>query len=173
VWLIKVITIVALLAIFGQDIRSRSVYWWLFPALLIGLLNIRLLEHEPFTIIIRSTGMNLVFLVLQLLIVSAYFSLKHRSWVNITRQLLGWGDILFLAAITVYLSFLNYLLFYLVSLTMSLLIGLSFQAGNGKPGQIPLAGLQALALALLLGVAWWYRPDDLTSDEGLLYFLTR
>jgi hypothetical protein len=166
---IQIPTLLLLLLILVQDIVSRAVYWILFPLLGLSFILLRLAAHQPGPAIVRSSAINLAFLALQLLLVSLYFSARHKSWVNITRQLLGWGDILFLACIACYLSALNFLLFYMVSLIGALLGWLFWQLlVTPKSKQIPLAGLQSLLLVLFLATDWWLLPVNLTTDNWLV-----
>jgi hypothetical protein len=112
--------------------------------------------------------MNCLFLVLQFLLVSVYFSIKNRHWVNITSELLGWGDILLPLTIAFYLSVLNFLFFYIVSLVVSLLIWVIWQMIAGKSKQIPLAGFQALCLTIFLMGDWYWKHFGAADDTWLL-----
>jgi hypothetical protein len=121
-----------------------------------------------------ATALNSAFILLQMLILSIYFSLKNGKWVNVTKELLGWGDVLFLLSLAFYLSALNFLFFYLASLIAVLICWISWQAfSKGKSKQIPLAGLQALFFLIFLGGDWWYKPIGLTSDFWLLNLITK
>lgn len=106
---------------------------------------------------------------MQFLLVSAYFSLKNRCWVNITAELLGWGDILLLLSITFYLSVLNFLFFYLVSLAMSLTAWLIWKIVSKRENkQIPLAGFQAICLFVFLMSDWYWLHFNAADDTWLL-----
>src|SRR5258707_3905758 len=100
---------------FIQDIKNRSVYWFLFLVLIILLIILNILQHHLFTESWQPVLINLSFLLLQFMLVSLYFSIKNQRWIIITTNLLGWGDILFLLSITFYLSVLNFLFFYVIS----------------------------------------------------------
>ena len=94
---------------------------------------------------------DFLFIGIQLLLLWLYFSMKNKRFINITHQYLGLGDILFLMAITFYLSPVNYVLFYIGSLIVVLLYTLTQQVLLKKVNpQIPLAGLQALLLCFIL-----------------------
>jgi len=154
------IAILALLAlVFAQDMRSRAVYWLLFP-----VLTALFIVLAGFSV---AAVINIVFLLVQFLLVSAYFSIKKRRWVNVMKGLLGWGDMLFLLSIAFYLSVLNFVFFYIASLLFVLLVAAK------RYKHIPLAGLQALLLAALLITDWWIRPFNLTSDDWLLRLINR
>ncbi len=170
--LIKILILILLLAIFIQDILNRSVYWLLFPALALSFVVIHVLQNWSFREITLGLLINLVFFGVQLGIVTIYFSFKKKHWVNITSQMIGWGDILFLLCITIYFSVLNFLFFYLGSLILSLSIWLIWKSlFKIKDKQIPLAGLQALLLAVFLSTDWYCIHVNLTDDYWLLRVL--
>lgn len=160
---VKIAILALLLLIFAQDLRSRSVYWFLFPVLtaLFMLLTFSHAYAWPTVLI------NIGFLLLQFLLVSVYFSVKRGRRVNITAGLLGWGDLLFLLSIAFYLSVLNFLFFYIASLLFVLL----FAAKRYK--HIPLAGLQALLFLIFLATDWWVKPFNATSDGWLLQLIAK
>ncbi|MBW4890137.1 hypothetical protein KXQ82_10440 [Mucilaginibacter sp. HMF5004] len=112
------------------------------------------------------TLMNAGFLILQLLLVSVYFSVKNKRWINITNELLGWGDILLLLSITCYFSILNYIFFYVFSLIAVVCIIIIRALINRRYEQIPLAGLQACILCVCLGVSWYYKIN-IANDEWI------
>ena len=172
---IKLLILFTLVLIFIQDIKSRSVYWFLFPVLIILfiLLNIQQQQHL-FSESGQPVLINMGFLSLQFILVSLYFSIKNRKWVIITSNLLGWGDILFLLSIAFYLSVLNFLFFYVISLSLVLMSWLLWQlVSKEKSKQIPLAGLQALIFTVFLASDWWLRSVDLTNDTWLLDLITK
>ena len=172
--LIKILILIILLAIFIQDIISRYVYWILFPPLALSFILMHVLQHEPFKELWIVVLINLVFLAIQLGIVTLYFSFKKRHWVNITSQMIGWGDILFLLCISFYFSNLNFLLFYLTSLILSLFFWLIWQSFlKTKNKQIPLAGLQSLLLTLFLSTDWYCIHINSTNDSWLLKILIK
>ena len=95
-------------------------------------------------------------------------------WVNIMANLLGWGDVLFLISIAFYLSTLNFLLFYMVSLVGSLLIWVIWQTIYiTKNKHIPLAGLQALIFTVFLAGDWGLKYFSLVNDAWLLRLITK
>lgn len=170
---IKVFILIVLFTIFVQDIISRSVYWIAFPILIVLLVSLRV-ANQAVSDIVQSSLINLGFLLFQLVLVSIYFSLKKRTWVNITKNLLGWGDIFFLTAIIFYLSILNFIFFYLISLVFVLFFWLIWQlVVNKNTKHIPLAGMQALVLMCFLIADWWYIHYNLTDDNWLLAIVAK
>lgn len=171
--LVNLLIIGVLLLIFLQDIRSHSVYWFLFPLLAASLLILKL-QSQFIGDAWQSILFNISFLALQLFILTVYFSVNNKKWVNVTRKLLGWGDILFLLSIAFYLSVLNYLFFYVASLLLILSFWLIRNLiTQNKYNYIPLAGLQALIFAILLTGYWCCHCFDPTDDTWLLPFITK
>ncbi len=166
--------VVILGVIFVQDTRSRSVHWLLFPALAVLFVAAGLLQHHSFLQLLQTALINILFLVVQFLLVSVYFFSKQKRWVNITAELIGWGDILLLLCVCFYLPVLNYLFFYIASLIMVLVVWIALQAVSRQRNEhIPLAGLQALFLLLFLIVNRFWLHYHLTDDAWLSNLIQR
>lgn len=172
--LIKIATVIVLLLIFLQDWKGRAVYWFLFPLLAALLVFIRFPSAIFLPELEQSVLINIGFILLQLVILTVYFSVKNKKWINITTGLLGIGDVLFLLSIAFYLSVLNFLFFYIISLIAVLFIWLIWQrVSTQKDKYIPLAGLQSLVVILFLAGDWWLRSFDLTKDTWLLNLIAK
>ena len=157
-----------------QDLKSHSVYWLMFPILISLLLILQYKKYHDLSAIWQPSLINIGFLALQILLVSAYFSIKNKKVINITDQLLGLGDILFLFSVTIYLSVLNFLFFYILSLIIVLFSWTIWKLLSRKTEHaIPLAGLQALMLIALLSYDWWVKNLNLTDDTWLLNLITK
>lgn len=140
-----------LVFIFYQDLRYKAVYWICFPILALLLFSLKFWETGFLNTIIDA-GYGLLFLLIQLLVLWGYFSIKHRRAVDITNDHLGWGDILFLVVLTLYLSPGNYILFYISSLFLVLIYALctAYLQKKHAGKHIPLAGLQAFLFAMII-----------------------
>ncbi|QEC79302.1 hypothetical protein [Mucilaginibacter ginsenosidivorax] len=170
---IRFALLLSLLVILLQDFCFRAVHWALFPLLTIGLLSLKLLEGNDASLAGEQIAVNLSFLVMVLAILTGYLFMSRRRFINITKGLMGWGDILFLAAIGFYLSVLNYVFFYIVSIPIVLILWLFYQLIAGNKGKhIPLAGLQSLLFIVFLAGDWWYFHIRITDDYWLLRYLT-
>ena len=172
-FIVRLIILVLLAVVLFQDLKSRSVLWVIFPLLSIVLIINRILQHETNGTIVVATGYNLIFLFLQLILLTLYFSARNKKWINITEGMLGWGDILFLAVIAVYCSTLNFILFYIVSLILVVMIWMALQVFSQTSRQVPLAGLQAAMFTLLLVTDWFWMHLNINSDFWIekLFFL--
>jgi hypothetical protein len=168
-FLIKFLVLAFSLAIFVEDISSRSVHWFLFPLLYLALLGADYFSSHHWTIALRHSIYNSLFIVLQLGILTLYFSIKKKKIINITDGLLGWGDILFWVCISCFFSPVIFLLYYIGSLIFVLLIWGAVSLFSNKTNRhIPLAGLQALVFALLFVIAWFKPAVKLGSDEWII-----
>ena len=171
--LIKCLVIGILILLFAQDMRWRAVYWWMYPVLLACLLADRLQAVASMDIL-RDGGWNLAFLGIQYLLLSVYFLIRKGRWIVLTRSYLGWGDILLLLCLCCYLPPLYVFLFYMLSLIVVLALSAIVISTRRHPGwKIPLAGLQALMLAMLLLWNLTGEGISLNHDEWLLMVLQR
>ena len=168
--LIKALVVTFLLYLLYQDIRYRSIYWICFPVLLFLMIILGFQEIKVFDII-QNSIFNAGFLLIQLLLLTLYFSIKQGRLVNITDGLIGWGDVLFLFSISCYLSPINYIAFYMLSLLVILSIIIICAASKKENLKIPLAGLQALLLVVFLVVDWTNTRINIHSDNWLLTLL--
>ena len=147
--ILELSTIALLLWLFWEDLKHRAVYWWLF-ALLVVCLSLNALQWaSPQEWLIQS-GCNLGFLVLQLILLTSYFSFKSGRLILLTSGWLGTGDIIFMACTSTAMGVLNFVLFHILSLIIVLAAALLFPSLRTRG--VPLAGLQGLLLACLFGI---------------------
>jgi hypothetical protein len=158
-----------LVLIFFQDMASRSVYWFLFPLLAAALTWLHFRQCGSFAQLWQSCLLNICFLAAQYVLLTVYFSMKNKKLINISSDLLGPGDMLFLLSAALYLSVLSFLFFYLASLTTILIAWAIYQLVSAKKNkQIPLAGFQALLFFIFLAGDWYLLHVNLTADTWLL-----
>ena len=165
--------VLCLLLSFGyQDFKYRAIYFFCFPILLIlgVVVGMTMLPSEDLA---TNTVWNLGFLLSQLLMLTVYFSIRQRGWVDITKDLLGWGDVLFLVCSSTFFSPVNYLLFYVFSLFAVLLLVLFYRVTvKRKMSKIPLAGMQATIMGMLLILDWNATSINAYNDDWFLqYFI--
>ena len=134
-----------------EDTRYRAISLWTFPVLFATLL----LSKAYFTSWAETfwaLKINLAMVVFQCAAVWLYLIAKHRTLVNPLQGFIGLGDVLFWLALLPAFSPINFLLFYVVSLSAALLAHVCFRqrALYGDPQRVPLAGLQALVYAAWL-----------------------
>tara|TARA_B100001115_G_C15842908_1_gene423228 strand:+ start:196 stop:639 length:444 start_codon:yes stop_codon:yes gene_type:complete len=122
-----------------QDLKFRGISWLLFPVVFALLLFHRWDEIylHPFDL-----GLNLAFLLMIILLQYIYFNLFRKKSI---KSMIGLGDILFFPLIAVALSNDHFLLFFPISLIITLLV-----SAFTRMKKIPLAGIQAALLTSVL-----------------------
>lgn len=172
-WLLFCLLVFANLVIFYQDVTTRSVVWYLFPAVAaIGVLHAYGELHSWQNVLVQ-TGINMGMLLLQVVLLKLYFILKKQRGGFIDNQI-GIGDILFLIACCGYFSPINFLFFYCTGLLFSLFLHLVINLvskGYKQEGSVPLAGYLALFMIFFIGICYIYQTD-FTNDDWLLKHLT-
>ncbi len=138
-----------LLIVIYQDFKSRAIWWGLIPLLTIavGVLGFQELGHYLW----RFWLINGLFFCLQLLVLTVYFSLKNKKITNITNRHLGLGDILFFIPLSGLFSLWNIIIFLLTILLVSIFAALLLPKHRQN---IPLAGIFAIGLIIVLGLEW-------------------
>lgn len=155
-----------------QDLNYRGIYWWMFPALLL-LLATSTIQVLDFSVMISQVIKSILFLGLQFLVLTVYISIRQKKMTNIFDGFFGLGDLLFLVAVSFGFSFLNYVLFYLLSLMVVVIFSAIFGIDSKLHGKkIPLAGYQALLYMLLMAGSWYTPVINLLSDENLINLLS-
>lgn len=141
--MLKMFLITLLLFIFFQDVKSRGVYWFLFPILM------AIAFASAWQSLTADWLLNIGFLILMMAMLTLYVSLKEKKAINITKGYFSWGDILFLLAVTPLFSLHAYILFFTAGTILSLLIHLVVMFFR-KQETIPYAGYMSLVLVPLL-----------------------
>jgi hypothetical protein len=147
-WLFFV-TALLLIIIAYEDFKNRTVHVFLFPVLLIVAIGYAYCWLSGVEVL-KNTLINACFLVVQGLLLVFYFVIKHKKWINITEAYIGWGDILFVIVTTPLFTPIAYVFFYLSSLIMTIFFVTIYKVARQKMKFIPLAGVQALWLLILL-----------------------
>lgn len=158
-----VLLAIGLLVIVVQDVQERAISWWTIPWVLVaGLWQAWTYPFWEW----RWLVVNLLFVGIQWLGVSLYFSMKHRRWVDVTQHYLGIGDVLFFVAITPLFSPLHFCCFFIGALLLILLgVGL-YRLMGASLKTIPLAGAMS-GLGLLYYPFLWYQNWS-PYEDGLL-----
>jgi len=132
-----------LLWIAYQDFKQRAVNIFLFIvlALLLSSLNLSKGSWEDKYPQVLA---NSLFLIFQFGVILLYFKIKTGKWQQVMDRKLGWGDIAFLCCLALYMPFLNFFLFYAISLFLVLLVTFARKDWRDPERGIPLAGCQAL-----------------------------
>ena len=135
-----------LILIFFQDVMQREVYWFLFP-IAFALCGVYFSQMLPLIQLLAHFGVNLLIIGVLIVIVMAYLYLRFRDTKILLWNYLGLGDVLFFGVVGICFSPLNFVLFTIVSLLLSLLFSVVFMKRNTT---VPLAGFQAICLQITL-----------------------
>jgi hypothetical protein len=173
-YLLVMITIFLLSAIAYQDYKARSVGWIFFPLLAGAGIALSCMALHSIQNALLNALPNIGFIALQILLLKLYFRVKDPKTTAFIDNKIGLGDILFLLAASFFLSPLNFILFYLLSLIFAVLLWLCRTITNSRSEQwsIPLAGIQSIFFALTICVCTLFHYS-LTDDSWLLYKCTQ
>jgi hypothetical protein len=141
--LLKVLTIVVLIGIIYEDFKYRLVKVVSYLLLLVFLVVLRVNEL-PFSDLLISAGINVLYLLLMLSICVGYIYVKFRSF-KLVNQFFGLGDVLFLIAISMWFDPVVFVFFNTASFMVALILHFIFRnipSYNNK--SVPLAGMQSL-----------------------------
>lgn len=136
-----------------QDFKERAISAWTVP--LIFAISIYLAWTNNLWQV-WFLYFNIIFIGIQLLGVSLYFSVKHRRWVNITQHYLGIGDIGFFVAISPLFAPVHFCLFFIGALILILLGAAVYHLSIKKLKTIPLAGAMSICWFLYVLLLSYY-----------------
>lgn len=155
-----------------QDITSRKVSWVVL--LSIGIVNVLVaLERIPVAVLCENAVVNFCFILFNLAVVFLYLLFRYgKGALRLFDRFLGLGDVLFWGMLLPAFSPLNFIVFHVVSLVVSLVL---YRVALYKRAQIhrtvPLAGLQSACYgSVTVGwvVGWTYNVFD---DYQLLMYI--
>lgn len=149
--LLLVILVGLLGVVIYQDFKSRAISWFLIPLLVIAFVAYALLslDIKQFGIYF---GINASIILINLLGVTLFISIKEKKLTNIIDSYLGLGDVLFFLVLATVFSPINFILFFLGSIFLTTLIyGIVVLVKKQKQTLIPLAGaMSALLVATII-----------------------
>ena len=152
---LKLITAVLLCVIFYQDVKSRMVYGFLFPAtaVLLGILHYVHVEKVSFFVGIAG---NVGFISLLIFILFLYS--KIRLKMPFINGSFGLGDLLFFYALCfAFPNFTFTVLFFVFSVFFAMALHLIMRKRQ-RDKTIPLAGYMALFFAITFCISIFYEP---------------
>jgi len=160
----KIAIVPILLVIAIQDFRFRRISWLLVLMLMFLLLVIGIGEIG-YNKLFKLAGFNLLFFGLQMICLIVFFSLLNRKLINLTRNYLGLGDILLYASFCLAFSPVNFVLFYICTLIITLsIVILTAITGRKWNKEIPLAGYVSICGILVILVNSWVLNQSLYKD---------
>jgi len=153
--------ILILFIITYQDFKLRMISWWTLP--LVVFLSF-LLENRPFDNVFSQAFINMIFILINLIVITIYFSIKNSRLVSVINSQLGIGDVFLFVVFCFMFSVLNYILFFLLSMLLSVLYGVIFQKFT-KQKTIPLAGIMAF-LFIVISIAGKFASLNIIQNEN-------
>ena len=139
------IFLLLLLGVFIQDFRERKVYLWLL-IIAFMLSGYIFYQQTMVQLYLLHISMNAVVFLMLILVLFLYSKFKMKLKLS---DALGFGDILFFLVFVFGFPVETFLLLFVSSLVFSLILYLVLKPKLSKK-TIPLAGLQALFLFLIL-----------------------
>ncbi|QXP58401.1 prepilin peptidase [Olleya sp. HaHaR_3_96] len=138
--------IILLILVVFQDFKMRQIHV-LLPILLLFLsVMINYIFEE---LSFKDTIYNIGFIAVNIIGLSLYFSIKNKKFINPIDESIGLGDILFFLAITPLFTLKPFIVFFVVSLLLTLLF-YSIVNAIKKTSTIPLAGYLSIFLMAFL-----------------------
>jgi len=154
--IINIILLGTLLAVVFQDLKHRAIHVVLPILLCIGAITrFLILEYA-----ISELLFTVVFLVLVLLGLFIYTSIKSKRIINPVDSSIGLGDIVFFIAVIPLFFSTTYILFFSTGMLFSIVCHLLFT--KNKAAHVPLAGYLSIYLILLSMVNFF-------TDKELFY----
>lgn len=141
-----VIAYILLAVILVQDVRSRTIWWFLPPLLFADLLW---LQWEQLSWL--SLGFNLLFIAGMLAFLTIYIAIRFGNPMDLFKRYFGLGDVLFLLAITPLCGLRPFIILFTAGTIFTLLL---FGVGQliKKRTTIPYAGYFSLTLLVYLSL---------------------
>jgi hypothetical protein len=110
-------------------------------------------------------GINTLLLIFQFLLLTVYFSLRTRSLTNIINKFIGTGDLFFFVFLSTAFSPFNFILFFILSLLLILIVYAIALKGNLKQYKIPLLGDMSIIYLVLLAIEYLHSGFNRFDDS--------
>ncbi len=151
-----IILVTTLLLVVYQDLKMRRIHV-LLPIITL-ILNIFLKwEYIEYW----QVGLTILFLITNFLVITFYYSLKKRAWINPFDTLIGWGDVLFLIALAPLFSFRNYIVFFIMGTVFSLIFYVIIKSIYPIEKTIPFAGYLSIFIIGIMGINFFAKNNFL------------
>jgi hypothetical protein len=163
---VDILVFFSLILIVFQDFKQRQISWFLIPLSFAGFAyKASLYKENTLSVFLFNTA----FIVLQLICLTIYFSIKNKKFFNIIDTYVGLGDVLFFIVLCTVFSPLNFITFYVCSMVVTLLAIIAYNLFSARQTKdIPLAGAMAGALMILIIITRMVPGVDFYNDGYLL-----
>lgn len=171
--LINSCLILFLLLISFQDFKQREISWVLIPLIFLAFF-FKATTSVTISNLITNSLFNLAFIAIQLVILTAYISIKNKKMINILHQHIGLGDLLFFIVLCLAFSPANFIVFYILSLIATLAGCIIYIKIFSKKmmDEIPLAGGMASVLIIVLLINKAVIHLNFYDDSNLLKIIS-
>ncbi|MBI4646430.1 MAG: hypothetical protein HY738_07510 [Bacteroidia bacterium] len=164
----EILIIHFLLLIAYQDFKYRAVSWFLLPVLFVTV-AVRAFSCMELSQVALGFAINAGVITFQLIILTAWFSLKERKQVNIFNRFIGLGDILFFFFFCLMFSPVNFVLLMTGAMSLILLVfGSRLLLSGHTNKQIPLAGAFSIIIIVLIIIQIFIQEIDFYDDSKIL-----
>jgi uncharacterized membrane protein len=116
-------------------------------------------------------GINTMLLIFQFLLLTIYFSIRSHRLTNIVNKFIGIGDIIFFIFLGLTFSPFNFMLFFITSLVLTLIVYAIFVRGKKEQYKIPLLGSMAVFYIVSLIIEQVSRFDRFDDTFMVYLFL--
>lgn len=164
--MVYVFLVLICIFIFIQDWKSREVSIYLFLALFFSGFLISYKYHISLKDSLFDAGANFIFILVHLAILFIYTRIKEGDWVSLINKKLGIGDVFLWLCLVFMFSPLQFALFFLLSIFVSLVLGLFVFEPTGRT--TPLAGIQAIMLIFYIIIVKLVFALSLYDDSVIL-----
>lgn len=166
-WAISIALLILFSFIIYEDFKYHAITWFIVPLIFILVFFNGIIQIN-FKILMGYFLINSGIIILQLLGLIIYFYFKEKRITGIINKQLGLGDILILFAMALFFAPVNFVLFILISLILTLLVSIiKFSVFPKRNRQIPLAGYWGIYMNLLI-LAQLFNP--IISYYQITYF---
>lgn len=161
----SLLTITFLGFITYEDFRYRAITWFVFPLAATVIIADNIYSE---TMVLVDIFLNVFYIAVQLIIITVYLSIKNKRFVRIWTGYLGAGDILFFLILCLFFSPVNFVLFYLGSLVITVIVVVVMRKFHSSFSLIPLAGIQSALLAILIIIGLFQNSVNYKVDAGFI-----
>ena len=137
--------LIPLILMIISDYRFRNVRLW--HLLLFGTMQLSICFYEKG---FEITGQNILINILIFLIISGFIALYAWFRFRTKKELIGWGDILFILCLTPAFSYRQFLFFMIISLSVILAVWLLWLYFKQRVDKIPLVSGLGVCYSVLL-----------------------
>ncbi len=171
--LLTILILFDFLMIAYQDFKSKLVSWFLFPIafILLALYNISIVNLYT---LLTFFLLNIIIIAFLILVLIVYFFIKNKKFINIFNEYIGLGDILLFVILGIAFSPMNFIIFMVLSLTITLIIfAVRFFINKNVNRYIPLAGLFSIYFSLIFTCNTIFNKPEMFNDNLINNYIAK